>query len=159
MLDFDPNDPDDVSVHYDNVAWGFDQHADLPKRCRGEGAARVGRRGTGAAENELMTEVNALFDELEPELGPFPIVLDADPESTEFGLDEWCYADLETLTDSLIASEIPYLWQAHHGGAARRRRGCRHRSSGRDRSGRPATGVDEAPTPPEARADHHVPRR
>ncbi len=28
-IDFDPNDPDEVKVHYDLEAWNFDQRAEL----------------------------------------------------------------------------------------------------------------------------------
>jgi hypothetical protein len=57
------------------------------------------------------SQTDAMFERLEQELGPFPITLEADAPSTEFGLDEWSDSDRSLLTQSLIESEIPHRWE------------------------------------------------
>ncbi len=110
-LDFDPNDPDVVKVHYDVSAWNFDQRADLSEALAEAELAHMWDGDELIVPELLEADVDALFDELEQVLGPFPIVLEADAESTEFGLDEWSDADRDVLTDALIASEVPYRWE------------------------------------------------
>jgi hypothetical protein len=56
-------------------------------------------------------EVDALFEQFEAAFGPFPIVLAADAESTEFGLDEWSELDRSVLTEALIDAEVPHRWE------------------------------------------------
>jgi hypothetical protein len=110
-LDFDPNDPDQTKVHYNLTGWGFEQRAELSETLAERGVPHVWDDEELVVPEEIEAEVDALFDELEAEIGPFPIpLLDGDP-STEFGLDEWPIRDLETLKDSLIEAEIPHLWR------------------------------------------------
>ena len=63
-----------------------------------------------ASLTKMMT-LYLLFDELEAEIGPFPVPLLEGDASTEFGLDEWPARDIETLRESIIEAEIPHLWQ------------------------------------------------
>ena len=110
-LDFDPNDPDQTKVHYNLTGWGFEQHAELSETLAERGIPHVWDGEELVVPEEIEAAVDALFDELEAEIGPFPVpLLDGDP-STEFGLDEWPLRDLETLKQSLIEAEIPHLWQ------------------------------------------------
>jgi len=110
-LDFDPNDPERTKVHYNLTGWGFDQRAELSESLAERGVPHVWDGEELVVPEEIEEFVDALFDELEAEIGPFPVpLLDGDP-STEFGLDEWPVKDLETLKESLIEAEIPHLWQ------------------------------------------------
>ena len=109
-IDFDPNDPEVVKVHYDVSAWNFDQRAELSEALA-EAELPHAWEGEEVVVPELVeAEVDALFDELDKILGPFPIALEDGAESTEFGLDEWSDADRAVLTDALIASEVPHRW-------------------------------------------------
>lgn len=109
-FDFDPNDPDQTKVHYNLAGWGFEQHAELSETLAERGIPHVWDGDELVIPEQIESYVDALFDELEAELGPFPVPLsDGDP-STEFGLDEWPARDIETLRQSLIEAEIPHTW-------------------------------------------------
>lgn len=110
-IDFDPNDPDVVKVHYDVSAWNFDQRAELSEALA-EGEIPHVWDGEELVVPEVVEgEVDAMFERLEELLGPFPIHLETDDESTEFGLDEWTDADRAVLTDALVHAEIPHRWE------------------------------------------------
>ena len=109
-IDFDPNDPDVVKVHYDVSAWNFDQRAELSEALAEAEIPHAWDGDELVVPEVVEAAVDALFDELEKILGPFPIALDDDAESTEFGLDEWTDADRSVLTESLVASEVPHRW-------------------------------------------------
>lgn len=110
-FDFDPNDPDQTKVHYNLTGWGFEQRAELSETLAERGVPHVWEGEELVVPEEIEAAVDALFDELEAELGPFPVPLLDGDASTEFGLDEWPLRDLETLKESLIEAEIPHLWQ------------------------------------------------
>ena len=110
-IDFDPNDPDEVKVHYDLEAWNFDQRAELSEALA---AAELPHAWDGdelVIPEPLEDTVDALFERFDEELGPFPIVLADDEPFTTFNLDEWSVADRNTLSDSLIEAEIPHRWK------------------------------------------------
>lgn len=110
-MDFDPNDPDQTKVHYNLSGWNFEQHAELSETLAERGVPHVWDGDELVVPEEVEDHVDALFDELEAELGPFPVpLLDGEP-STEFGLDEWPPRDIETLKESLIEAEIPHRWE------------------------------------------------
>jgi hypothetical protein len=109
-IDFDPNDPTVVKVHYDVATWNVDQRAELAEALAEAGLPHTWDGDEVVVPEAVETHVDALFDELDRILGPFAIALDADAESTEFGLDEWPDADREVLTEALIASEVPHRW-------------------------------------------------
>jgi hypothetical protein len=110
-IDFDPNDDTIVKVHYDVAAWTFDQQAELAE-AMAEALVPHAWDGTELVVPEFAeAEVDALFERLEQELGPFPIVLERDDAATEFGLDEWSDADRKVLTEALIESEVPHRWE------------------------------------------------
>ncbi|MGB0115047.1 MAG: hypothetical protein WBP59_17640 [Ilumatobacteraceae bacterium] len=109
-IDFDPNDPDVVKVHYDVSAWNFDQRAELAEALASVELPHVWDDDELVVPEEVEDRVDTLFEELEKLLGPFPIVLELDAEATEFGLDEWTHEDRAVLTESLIASEVPHRW-------------------------------------------------
>ncbi len=108
--DFDPNDPDVVKVHYDVSGWNFDQRAELSEALAEAELPHVWDGDELVVPEVVEVQVDSLFDELDTVLGPFAIALDADAESTEFGLDEWSDADRTVLTEALIASEVPHRW-------------------------------------------------
>jgi hypothetical protein len=109
-IDFDPDDPEVVKVHYDVTAWNLDQRAELAEALADAEIPHVWDGDEVVIPEAVESAADALFDELDTILGPFPILLDDDADSTEFGLDEWSDADRTVLTDALIASEVPHRW-------------------------------------------------
>lgn len=109
-IDFDPFDPDIVKVHYDMSVWTFDQRAELSEALADAEFAHYWDGDELVVPEAVEAEVDALFERLEALFGPFPIILQDDAESTEFGLDEWTDADRAVLTDALIDAEIPHRW-------------------------------------------------
>jgi hypothetical protein len=110
-IDFDPNDPDQVKVHYDLGGWNIDQRAELAETLAEQSVPHVWEGDELVVPEALERPVDQLFEQLEAELGPFPVLLDPDDPSTEFGLDEWPRRDVEMLTESLIEAEIPHRWE------------------------------------------------
>jgi hypothetical protein len=109
-LDFDPNDPDRTKVHYNLTGWSFDQRAELAETLAEYGVPHLWDGEELVVPEEIEVAVDALFDALEAEIGPFPVPLLDEDASTEFGLDEWPFADIETLKQSLVEAEIPHAW-------------------------------------------------
>jgi hypothetical protein len=110
-VDFDPYDPDQVKVHYNLTGWGIDQRAELAETLAEEGIPHMWDGDELVVPEQLEERVDALFEVLESELGPFPVPLLDDEPATEFGLDEWTPAQLESLRASLLDAEIPHRWQ------------------------------------------------
>lgn len=109
-FDWDPDDPDVVKVHYDVSAWTFEQRAELTEAFAEAGHPHAWDGDELIVPEQIEAAADALFEELEQQLGPFPVVLVADQPATEFGLDEWPEADLEVLRASLVEAEIPHRW-------------------------------------------------
>jgi hypothetical protein len=109
-IDFDPNDPDQVKVHYNLTGWSFDQRAELAETLAEHSVPHVWEGDELVIPEQVEAPVDALFEALEAELGPFPVWLDDEAPATEFGLDEWPRDDIETLTRSLVDAEIPHRW-------------------------------------------------
>lgn len=110
-LDFDPNDDAIVKVHYDVAGWTFDQQGELAE-AMAEASVPHAWDGTELVVPEAAEgKVDEIFERLEAELGPFPIVLVDDSASTEFGLDEWTDGDRVVLSEALIEAEIPHRWE------------------------------------------------
>jgi hypothetical protein len=109
-IDFDPNDPDVVKVHYDLTVWTFDQRAELSEALADAEFPHYWDGAELVVPEAVEDDVDALFERLEQLFGPFPIILQDDAESTEFGLDEWSEADRKVLTNALIDAEIPHRW-------------------------------------------------
>lgn len=110
MLDWNPNDPDTVKVHYDVSGWSNDQRAELSEALAEEELAHVWEDEELVVPEELEADVDALFERLEALLGPFAEPLAADDEGVEFGLDEWPPADRATLMTALVTHGIPHRW-------------------------------------------------
>ncbi|HSM65093.1 MAG TPA: hypothetical protein VK860_02190 [Ilumatobacteraceae bacterium] len=109
-IDFDPNDPDVVKVHYDVSAWTFDQRGELSEALAESELPHVWQGEELVVPEAIETEVDALFERLEELFGPFPIVLVDDADSVEYGLDEWPEGDRVALTAALVEAEIPHRW-------------------------------------------------
>lgn len=109
-VDFDPNDPDQTKVHYNLTGWNFDQRAELAETLAEQGVPHVWDGEELVVPEAIESLVDALFDALEAEIGPFPVPLLDGDDATEFGLDEWPAADIETLQQSLVDAEIPHTW-------------------------------------------------
>ena len=110
VLDWNPNDPDTVKVHYDVAAWTVDQRAELTEALAEADIAHVWEGDEVVVPEELEVEVDALFARLEELLGPFPVPLGDDDPGVEYGLDEWPPGDRQTLTQALIEAEVPHRW-------------------------------------------------
>lgn len=111
MIDFDPDDPTVVKVHYDLAAWSFDHRAQLAEALAGADLPHAWDGDELLVPEVVESQTDAMFERLEGELGPFPVTLEPDAASTEFGLDEWSDADRALLTESLVESEIPFRWE------------------------------------------------
>jgi hypothetical protein len=109
-LDWDPDDPDTVNVHYDVSAWGIDERAELTGELAELGFPHRWDGDELVVPEAIEAEVDALFERLEAELGPFAVPLGPEDEATEFGLDEWPPSDLEILRAALVEAEIPHRW-------------------------------------------------
>ena len=110
MLEWNPNDPDTVKVHYDVSGWSIDQRAELGEALAEADLAHVWEGEEVVVPEELEADVDALFGRLEAVLGPFPVALDPEDPGVEYGLDEWPPVDRQTLAQALIESEIPHRW-------------------------------------------------
>ncbi len=110
LVDFDPNDPSVVKVHYDLAAWTFDQRAELAEALASADIPHAWDGEELLVPEEVEDATDEMFDQLEQRLGPFPIALEDGAETTEFGLDEWSDADRAVLSEALVESEVPHLW-------------------------------------------------
>jgi hypothetical protein len=113
-VEFDPNDPDQVKVHYNLTGWSFEQRAELAETLAERGVPHVWEGDELVVPEAIESAVDDLFDELEREIGPFPVPLLDDEEGegvTEFDLADWQRADVELLQTSLNEAEIPHRWE------------------------------------------------
>ena len=111
MLDWDPNDPDEVKVHYDVSAWNLEQRAELSAALAEDDIAHTWADDELVVPEELEARTDSLFARLDEELGPFPITLAEDDPAVEYGLDEWPDDDRETLTAALVEAGIAHRWE------------------------------------------------
>jgi len=111
-IDFDPNDDSIVKVHYDLSAWSFDNRAELSEALAGAELPHYWDDEELVVPEAVEAATDAMFEQLEAELGPFPVGLEVDDESVEYGLDEWTDADRATLTEAMIEAEIPFRWES-----------------------------------------------
>jgi hypothetical protein len=111
VLDWNPNDPDTVKVHYDVSAWSLDQRAELTEALAEADIAHVWEGDEVVVPEELEGEVDELFARLEELLGPFAIPLGSEEHGVEYELDEWPPADRQALTQALIEGEVPHRWE------------------------------------------------
>ena len=75
-IDFDPNDPDQVKVHYDLGGWNIDQRAELAETLAEQSIPHVWEGDELVVPEAIEGPVDRLFEQLEAELGPFPVWLD-----------------------------------------------------------------------------------
>jgi hypothetical protein len=114
-VDFDPYDPDQVKVHYNLTGWSFEQRGELAETLAERGVPHTWEGDELIVPEQIESDVDALFDELEREIGPFPVPLlddeGVDGEGvTEFDLEEWPSADIDVLRQSLLEAEIRHRW-------------------------------------------------
>jgi hypothetical protein len=110
-FDWDPDDPESVNVHYDLTAWNLDQRTELAEALAEGGFVHRWDGDELVVPEAIEGPIDAMFAELEADLGPFPVVLGVDEEGTEFGLDEWPEADRTMLTAALVEAQIPHRWE------------------------------------------------
>jgi hypothetical protein len=111
VLDWDPNDPDAVKVHYDVSAWDLEQRAELSAALADEEIAHVWADDELVVPEELEARTDALFTRLDEELGPFPVALAEGDPAVEYGLDEWPDDDRATLTAALVDAGFAHRWE------------------------------------------------
>jgi hypothetical protein len=111
VLDWNPNDPETVKVHYDVSAWSLDQRAELAEALAEAEIAHVWEGDEVVVPDQLESEVDELFARLEELLGPFAIALATDEPSVQYELDEWPPADRQALTQALVEGEVPHRWE------------------------------------------------
>jgi hypothetical protein len=111
VLEWDPNDPDTVKVHYDVSGWSLDQRAELTEALADADLAHVWEGEEVVVPEDLENEVDALFARLEELLGPFPVGLDEDDRGVQYELDEWPAPDRQTLAQALIEGQVPHRWE------------------------------------------------
>jgi hypothetical protein len=110
VIDWNPNDPDTVKVHYDVSAWSIDQRAELSEALATEDIPHVWDEDELIVPEEVEALTDALFSRLEEVLGPFALRLADDEPSVEFGLDEWPPTDRDTLTAAFVEGGVPHRW-------------------------------------------------
>ncbi len=103
-------DPELVKVHYDVAAWDYEQRAELMETLAERNVPHRWEGDELVVPEAAEAYTDALFAELEAELGPFPVALDPDEEAAEFTLDEWADAELDVLRAALLDAEIPHRW-------------------------------------------------
>lgn len=113
-VEFDPNDPEQVKVHYHLGGWNFEQRAELAETLAERSVPHVWEGDELVVPEAIEATVDELFEQLERELGPFPVPLidDDDEGVTAFELDEWPTRDIDVLQQSLVEAEIPHRWEA-----------------------------------------------
>lgn len=109
-IDFDPNDDSIVKVHYDLTAWSVDDRAEISQSLAEEELPHYWDDDELVVPEAVESAVDTILERLEAELGPFPIALDDDDESVEYGLDEWSETDRRLLTDAMVADEVAHRW-------------------------------------------------
>jgi hypothetical protein len=109
-IDFDPEDTTIVKVHYDLSGWSFDHRAELAQALAETGIPHYWDDDELVVPEVVEETVDAMFERLEAEFGPFPVALDAGEESIEYELDEWTDRERSALTDALVDAEIPHGW-------------------------------------------------
>lgn len=108
--DFNPDDPETVTVHYDLRSWDVDQRAALAESLANDAIPHVWHGDELLVPEGAEAAADAVFERLEDELGPFAVALDADEPATEFQLEDWSDAELATLREALADAEIPHRW-------------------------------------------------
>jgi hypothetical protein len=111
VLDWNPNDPETVKVHYDVSAWSLDQRAELTEALAEADIAHVWEGDEVVVPEELESEADELFARLEELLGPFAIPLATDEPGVQYELDEWPPSDRQALTQALVEGEVPHRWE------------------------------------------------
>lgn len=109
-MDWDPDDPDTVKVHYDVAGWDFDQRARLAEVLAESELPHTWDADELVVPEAIEAVVDGVFDRLEHEIGPFAVAPDEAEPVTEFGLDDWPAADLGVLRVALVESQIPHRW-------------------------------------------------
>lgn len=107
-------DPELVKVHYDVSHWSWEQRAELAESLAERNVPHRWEADDGVDElvvpESAEAYTDALFEELEAELGPFPVPLAADEPGTVFDLSDWGEPELENLRAALIESGIAHRW-------------------------------------------------
>lgn len=110
-VDFDPEDPDVVKVHYDVRGWDVDQRGELSAVLAERELVHIWDGDEVIVPESLEDQVDAVFDELEERLGPFAVVLDDDAEAVRFDLDDLDAVDRELVRTAIVEAQVPHRWE------------------------------------------------
>jgi hypothetical protein len=105
---FDPDDPDVVKVFYDVEAWGVDQRAELSAALAEHGLVHAWVEHEVVVPEIIEARVDAVIEELEERLGPFPVLLDAEVPAVGFQVDDFDADQREVLDSVLIEARIAH---------------------------------------------------
>jgi hypothetical protein len=119
--DWNPFDSDDTRVHYDLAAWTFEQQADLASDLADAEIPHAWDGSELLIPEEFEAATDAIIELIEERLGindaPTSSAIQAIPlpdgtDSVEYDLGDWPDADRTALSESLVAGEIPFRWDA-----------------------------------------------
>lgn len=108
---FDLDDPDVVKVYYDVESWDIDQRTELAAALAEAGLVHAWVEHEVVVPEQIETLVDAVFEELEERLGPFPVLLAADVAAVGFQVDDLADDQRELLVTVLIEAEIAHRFQ------------------------------------------------
>jgi hypothetical protein len=111
--EFDVNDDESVNVFYDLTVWDADQRSALVESLAAASIPHGWRGNELVVPEDAEDATDDIFERLEREIGPFPVLLDDDEEAVEFELDEWSLSERGVLVEQLIAGEIPHRWDGN----------------------------------------------
>lgn len=100
-----------MTVHYDLRSWDVDQRAALAESLANDSIPHQWNGDELLVPEHAEADADAVFERLEAELGPFAVFLDEGEPATEFQLEDWSAAELQTLRESLADAEIPHRWE------------------------------------------------
>lgn len=109
---FDPNDPDQVKVHYDVSGWSFDHRAELAEVLAEMSVPHTWDGDELVVPEELEDPIDVVFEALEAELGPFPVALEEGGTEVVYELDEWPLSDVTAIGQRLVADRVPHRWES-----------------------------------------------
>ena len=153
VLDWNPNDPDTVKVHYDVSAWSLDQRAELTEALAEADIAHVWEGDEVVVPEELEADADELFARLEELLGPFAVALDDDDAGRRVRARRVAAGRPPDADPGAHRVRGAAPLGRHDGHRGHRRRGDRRRAARRHRAGHARAGrrAQAAPERPRVR--------
>lgn len=113
MSEWNPRDPDVVSVRYDLSEWSINQRADVAAALA---EATISHSWDGdelIIPTDAEERVDAILDEIEMQTATDDSAgtLKTDQQLTEYELDEWNMSERNELSEMLTESNVQYRWE------------------------------------------------